>query len=204
MNNYILPINFNLPLFDSKLSSVDFLKSHPVWAEYAAGNPVGPCHFALDIKKDLSYELKQFFISHNQDIRLCEIFYKLPNSSSGLHTDSDKEGDYAKLNWILGGENSTMNWYSIKNKDAVNNLSLNIDKTQINSKVIRYTLDELEHVYSTNITGAALIQVGVPHNITNYNQERWAISIVFRDMKLGRRPTFAEAAEIFKIYINHN
>jgi len=73
MNNYCLPLNLDFPLFNSNLSSIDFLKSQPIWADNVNSNPAVAKHFRIDYDL-LSNEMKQFFHSHDQKINLCEIF----------------------------------------------------------------------------------------------------------------------------------
>jgi len=212
MNDYCTPLNFDLPIFNTDLSTVDFLKLQPDWADnycqiteadylarnYDARRAAISSHFKIDHEKNLTNELKQFFNDHGQEIFLCEIFFRYKNYSSGIHSDGKVPGDYSKINWIFGGEDSEMNWYKVK--DTYIDKDTN-SMTPINSNSKQYSPDDVELVYSENVRGPALIQVGCPHNIRNGNYERFCVSIAFKDPKLGRRPTIAEAKEIFKKYI---
>ena len=201
MNPYSIPLNFELPLFNTKLSPIDFLKSQPAWATNVKTNRRLASHFQLNWRIDLSHELKQFFLKHNQEIMVCEIFYRYPNIFSSIHSDNAQRGDYSKMNWILDGEDSEMHWYTINDKFR-NKIEPETKNTSpINSYSITYKPAEVDLVYSENVRGPALVQVGTPHNVRNGNQERWCVSIVFRDRSLGRRPTMVEANEIFKQYL---
>ena len=201
MNVYSIPLNFELPLFNTKLSPIEFLKSQPAWATNVNTNRRLASHFQLNWKIDLSHKLKQFFFKHNQEVLLCEIFYRYPNIISPIHSDEQQSGDYSKMNWILGGEDSEMHWYTINDKFYNKTALEPKNATPINSYSIIYLPAEVDLAYSENVRGPALVQVGLPHNVRNGNQERWCVSIVFRDLGLGRRPTMVEANEIFKQYL---
>lgn len=212
MNDYCTPLNFDLPLFKTELSTIDFLKSQPIWAdnychvtkEDFLSNSINyqraalSSHFQLDWEKYLTDDIKKFFKGHGQEIYLCEIFFRYKNYSSGIHSDGKIPGDYSKINWIFGGEDSEMNWYKVKETYVDKDTN---SMTPIRSNSKQYTPNDVELAYSENFRGPALIQVGCPHNIRNGNYERFCVSIAFKDPTLGRRPTIAEAKEIFKKYI---
>jgi len=202
MNTYSIPLNFDLPLFNTPLSPVDFLKSQSAWADNVKTNPRLATHFKLNWQTDLSDELKQFFLDHGQEVRLCEIFYRYRNTVSGIHSDDKEVGDYSKMNWILGGEDSEMHWYTINDSHYTKLEAKPLNETPIASHSILYLPEDVTVAYSENVRGPALVQVGVPHNIRNGSQERWCVSVVFRDNKFGRRPTMLEAKEIFKQYLS--
>jgi hypothetical protein len=63
--------------------------------------------------RDLNPELVLFLAERNIAVTWLEIFHKKPNDnkSYGIHIDVE-QGDQVKINWIYGGSNSTMKWYS--------------------------------------------------------------------------------------------
>jgi len=198
MNPYCVPVNINLPLFNTKLSPVDFLTGQPQWADNVKTQPMLATHFALDWQDAVSKELQEFFYDHGQKICLCEIFFRYPNTVSPIHSDTKSIGDYSKINWILGGKDSTMHWYLPNDKFFNKDTEKTKNKTLVNSHSIWYTPEEVDLVYSEDVRGPAIVQVGIPHNITNRNQHRFCVSLVFRNAKTGARPTMSEATEIFK------
>jgi hypothetical protein len=117
--------------------------------------------------------------------------------SGGIHVDLKTPGDYAKINWVFGGEDSCMHWYTIKDEFKNKPASTSI----VSTSYVSYTASEVNLVYSENFRKPSLLQVGVPHNVINGNQERFAVSMVFSDSKSGLRPTLAEAKEIFKHHL---
>jgi hypothetical protein len=128
----------------------------------------------------------------------CEIFYSPPHLFSGIHVDIG-HGDRMKINWIFGGERSTMNWYRLK--DTV---SPRIpDKSKINTLYVPYDLTEVDLVYTEQLANPSIVQVGVPHNITNYSQDRYCVSVVPGMWCNGEiyRPTVDEALNIFSKFL---
>jgi hypothetical protein len=196
MNQYAAPLDLQLPLFNSPKDSVSFLKSKPRWYKNVNGNGniLLARHFTLDKSIDLSTELKEFFAAHNQQISLCEIFYTPPSEGLFIHIDTNVLGDLAKINWIFDGNGSQMHWYSPISSGTV-------AKTSSETSYIFYNKHEVQLEHSQSLSGPNLLQVGCPHNITNGDQERFCVSLVFFDATLNRRPTMAEAKETFKKYL---
>lgn len=176
-----------------------------------------PLNFNFDLLKDSTIldklpKLKHFKIPTNElsgivsdkildlfkvlklDISLLEIFYRPPSEEGNIHVDS-LGGDYTKLNWIFGGKNSTMQWWAPKNKSLGT-----IGSTVIDTKFLSYSADEVDLLFKTKLVGPNIIQVGIPHNVSNPDyEERYCFSLVYRCN--GVRPTMAETLELFKKYI---
>ena len=93
MNAYSIPLNFELPLFNTNLSPIEYLKSLPIWANNIKTNPGLAKHFKLNWQTQLSGQLNQFFLDHGQKITWCEIFYKEPNIVSKIQHISMKENE---------------------------------------------------------------------------------------------------------------
>lgn len=182
MNEYCIDLDLDLPLFNSALNPVEFLKQH-----YQITN-----HFQVDIK-DISDELKSFFTNQNLSIKQIEIFYRRPNNVGNIHSDTEIVGDYSKLNWVYG--DGIMNWYKTT-KDYTPTV---LTTTSIKSYALYYKTSEVELVHSQKVGQPSLVQVGVPHNVINGASERFCVSIEFEFNKI--RPTFAEAQLLFKDYI---
>jgi hypothetical protein len=185
MNNYCVDLNLPIPLSESISDVVGFLK------QYNKG------HFQIS-KELVSNELKLLFAKCNLGIRLVEVFYRIPNAIGNIHSDLDIVGDYSKLNWIYGGEGSSMKWYKI-NKTYTRNTTTHT--TAINSYALYYKDTEVDLVHSQSVGNPSLVQVGIPHNVINGPAERFCVSIVFENLVTKRRPTFREGLELFKNYI---
>jgi hypothetical protein len=183
---YSVDLNLPLPLFDTHLSPVEFLKLNDQHLSR---------HFKLNINV-LSKDLLEFFKEHDLAVRLVEIFYRPAGTASRVHVDTQEPGDYAKLNWAYGGEGSVMNWFSIKDDDKGA-----IDSTPVSSYAWYYNKSEVTLVHSAEVGQPSLVQVGIPHSVENVTTERFCVSIVFEYTESGQRPTFNQAYNIFKDYI---
>jgi hypothetical protein len=91
-----------------------------------------------------------------------------------------------------------MNWYSI-NEDIIPESKF----TPIGSNYTRFEQHEVTKVHSQRIQNPSLIQVGAPHNIENFSEDRWVVSVVYKYpfYKPIRRPTWAESLSIFNEYL---
>ena len=140
----------------------------------------------------VSTEFVNFLDSLNTKVTLVEAFYNPPFNVSGIHTDSLK-GNYAKINFIYGGEHSVMCWYRVN--EGVHKTSLK--KTPIKTYAFDYEQDEVTLVHQEFLHSPSLVQVGIPHNIVNAHQPRWCLSFVIVHKQNGRRIRFEEGLEIF-------
>jgi hypothetical protein len=141
-------------------------------------------------------EIIELFSKLSLNIILAEVFYSKPNLFSGIHVDSTG-GDINKINWIYGGTDCSMNWYSVKN--PVNKKDL--EQTSINTQSTKYYFNEVNIIESTVLKSPSLVNVGIPHNVKNKNEHRWCISLVYKFKKSERRPTMEESLNLFKDYI---
>lgn len=181
MNTYCEYLSVSIPLFKEKIDICALPKVS---------------HYTLDKSKYLSIQIQEWFAKLNLDIVLVEVFYTKPHETGVIHIDSFG-GDYTKLNWQLGGVDSYMMWYSynVSTKSA-------LGKTPIGSNYSRYESSEVTQVHTQSIQSPSLVQVGIPHNIQNFNEDRWVISIVYRQLNFPfSRPTWNESLNIFKDYI---
>lgn len=126
-------------------------------------------------------------------VSYAECFRLNPFQPNNIHTDTVR-GDYVKINWIYGGKDSTMSWYSPKSA---------VDKplmlTSTGTTYENYEPEEVTLVHSQQLHSPSLVQVGVPHNVQNYSELRYAVSLVIA--KGDKRLTMDEALVIFKDYI---
>jgi hypothetical protein len=155
-------------------------------------------HFKLDKDEVINNELTNWFTSVKLEILLVEAFYRPPNNIGGIHTDS-VGGDYTKLNWQFGGKDSVMNWYS-ETTPNVQKRSI----TPIGTNSISYDDTTLTKIHSQPIQNPSLVQVGVPHNIENFLEERWVVSVVYKHSNIKHidfRPTWNQSLVLFNEYL---
>ena len=192
---YCIDLNIDLPLFNTNLPVIEFLKSQTAWADNVNIRPHLARHFKLETE-NLTTELQLFFIKHNLHIELVEIFYMYPNNIMGIHSDRHIPGDYSKLNWAFGGADSIMNWYKVKTGEMHKT-----NNTPINSPSLVYVPNQVDLIHSQSVGQPSLVQVGCPHNVITKEQERFCVSIVFKHKLTRDRINMSDALDIFRDYI---
>ena len=106
------------------------------------------------------------------------VFYRGPNTTSKeAHVDTRNESFIyvnSAINWVFGGENSTMHWYKMpENPDAAN--TVKDPKTQVPYTTFQFK--DLEQIDSCQIKNeVTLVKTCVPHSITMGLEPRWCIS----------------------------
>ena len=144
---------------------------------------------------ELNPLLLEFFRKHRLGVQLVEMFYNPPHNISTIHIDSFG-GDYSKINFVWGGGASVMNWYAIKPGGVASRRT-----TGIGTKSVCFSDNEVDLLHSQPVHSPSIVQVGIPHNITNGDAPRWCLSIV--PVKLnGSRLTIDETTKIFKNLLN--
>ena len=143
-----------------------------------------------DINPDLILLLKSLDLK----ILLAELFYTKPRTITGIHIDVTG-GDYTKLNYIFNGKDSAMMWYKVKD-DVVKTTS----KTSINTSYISYNSLEVDMIDKQSVKFPSIVQAGIPHNIINYSEPRYCLSIVLVK-STGERLTMKDSIELFSNYI---
>ena len=143
----------------------------------------------------LTSELMKFIIvKHQLVINTAAVFYSKPNVETPIHVDGPL-GDYAKLNFVLGGRNSKMNWYNLKDPANVPP----IKKTSLKTDYISYDYSDLDFIDEYEFYRPTIVQVGIPHNVTNGPDHRYCISLSL--MQGRQRLTMDRARDIFSKYI---
>jgi len=182
MNKYCAYLNIPFPLFKDHVDPLQLPKIR---------------HFTLDKDEFINDKLINWFTFLKLEIHIIEVFYTPPNIIGGIHIDVIG-GDYTKLNWQFGGKGSMMNWYS---ETTTKFRKKRI--TSVGSSYISVDTDTAIKVHSQPIQNPSLIQVGVPHNIENFTEDRWVVSIVYKYpiVDLVARPTWKKSLLLFNEYL---
>jgi hypothetical protein len=130
----------------------------------------------------------------------AELIYTPAGGWGKPHIDLGNFSDLCKINWVFGGQGSKMNWYLPKKNDC---RGTTLKSNTVGTFINVFHTDDLLEVYSTEITGPALMHVGIPHNVCNRNSpERWAITTTYKDRVTGQVLTFQQAKHKLKDYID--
>ena len=182
MSAFCIHLNDDTPLFSSGYT-------HPTFSDRK--------HITVDIGLVNSY-WKQRLLDHDLELLVLELFYGPPNCpyTLGIHTDAGNVGsisDFGKINWMFGGEGSTMHWYKIIQRREKEQL-----KTPVGSEYNLFESDEVQMIHSNVIKNPSIVQAGIPHNIINFEKERWSYSMKIKDNLTNRRVTFGRLKSAFE------
>ena len=192
MKNYCADLDLKMPLFKSSMNPIELLKIeyHKLYDKHVTNLYT----ISVDLLND---DIIKLLTYHGLDIKFIEVFYRPPGINSYIHLDTDQPGDYAKLNWVFGGEGSLMDWYMVNGNYAGTK-----KLTSISTYYIQYTRDEVTLLHSQKVAQPSLVQVGIPHGISNNNlTERFCVSLIFGYKDKMGRPTFDKTCKILKDYI---
>lgn len=143
-------------------------------------------------KADMTDEFKGWLNLRGLYVIAGEYFYTPPGQTLEPHSDSSQISDVVKLNWMQGGEGSTMDWYELKPGAA---LKKNI--TSIHTLYSYASPEDLEHVHSATIGSPSLVNVGRIHAVHNGNSPRYVACVVLGDGETKQRLEWDKAEKIF-------
>lgn len=146
------------------------------------------------LRSDINPDLISLLQSLSLKITHAELFYSGIFHFTPIHTDYFG-GDYVKLNYVFGGRNSLMHWW--KQKPNISKVGA---VTPLNTNYINYLQDEVEQIDSQPVNFPSIVQVCIPHNVKNYEEPRYCLSLVLCKQD-NTRPTMAESIELFKDYL---
>jgi hypothetical protein len=177
---YWADLNINFPFVKPDLE----LKS----SGYEYVNP-------LALTKFVTNDFISFIFKHGLGIKTRALFYTPPNFEGPIHIDG-LPGDYVKINFHLKPCQSKMNWYYVKDPNNIPEFR----QTPLNSNYINYDdPNDVEFVASHEFQKPTILQVGVPHNVTNGNQPRYTISLGIHYK--GQAVTMDQAKDIFHKFL---
>lgn len=149
-------------------------------------------------------EFKEMLKYGEMEVHHAEIFYR-PGVGEGfdafIHTDGHQivEG-LAKINFIIGGEHNTMQWYI----PTVEVTQKHVKKTRVNTKYLTFDPDEVELVDETEMQGLYIVNAGIPHGVKmtegGINKPRICISLVPKLINATDSNTGCEDAYIRLLY----
>jgi len=178
MNELYCPLNLPVTFFSDKFN----IKKFKILNHQRVTN------------ENISKEYFDFLTYLNIKLNHVELFITRPNLFLRIHKDQHNIHDFPKINFIIGGKYSTMNWYKPKSHTIGK-----IQHTTIATPYIGYDLKDVDLIFSKEIHSPSIIQAGVPHNVTT-PVLRYAFSTVYTSMN-DKLLTWEEILSIFKDYI---
>jgi hypothetical protein len=144
-------------------------------------------------KADMSDEFKGWLNLRGLNVIAGEYFYTPPGRTLEPHSDSPHIDDVVKLNWMKGGEGSTMDWYELKP-----GATLKTSTTSIHTQYSYAPRKDLIHVHSATIGTPRLVNVGRIHAVHNGKFPRFVACVVLGDLETKARLRWDKAKKIFE------
>lgn len=143
---------------------------------------------------NLHSDIYKLFDTLNLEIRLAEIFYIPSFDKIQIHEDGGEQTDVLKVNWIFGGLDSLMNWYSPVEAPIWR-------KTTLAVPYKLYAENQVQLIHSQQIEGPNLVQVGIPHNVVTNKFPRFCLSILPVSKLTSQYLTFNEGLDTFSSFL---
>lgn len=154
-------------------------------------------HTVVNMASTLHQDAIEFFYDHGIKITAVEIFYRRPSPQYGIvHIDNEGYTDRLNLNYVIGGEGSTMSWFRTLSPSAGY-----LTEGDTGARPRRYHMHEVEIIHSAEIKQPSIIQSAVPHAILNTSTRRWCVCANIRDTKTNEVVTWSMATDRLKNYI---
>lgn len=180
MNDFCIDLNISIPFIEDEV----YLNS--LRSKYKRHNKIDP--------STINTKIIDFFKNKNLQITLAESFYRMPEDIAvpNIHKDAPGLTDATKINWVYGGGDSVMNWYQPK----VDNIQTNTSAIGITYEY--YKRDDVELIHSQRVGFPSIVQVGLPHDISNITSDRLCISVFVKEISTTSFITFEKAKKIFQ------
>ena len=144
-------------------------------------------------------KLVNFLSQYGLQAKWLEVHMRTPGYICKIHTDTfTSKGEYVKINWVYGGRNSYMSWYSPKNSKSGTSRLTDIEKTEF----VEYQPYEVDLIatYPTH-NKPYIVQAGVPHTVINPKETRYCLCCVLQTTS-GGKPTMNEVKNLLINYIS--
>lgn len=130
------------------------------------------------------------------EIQWLEIFCLTPYSKHIIHCDGHEIDTKAKINYIVGGEDSSMIWYNAADE---NKIVKGISKA--NTRYLTIAEKDAVEIYSKHLQGFNIVNVGALHTVKNKRSDRYCISMAIADSESKQRLDYSDLVERCRAYI---
>ena len=135
-----------------------------------------------------SSKFKDFLMPLGIKIYFYEIFYTAPKSTIPIHNDGVET--IVKINWVFGANDSTMQWWEVKDENHTPTFHI----TEIGTECEVFDVQKCTCVYKEKIISPSLVNVRQLHSIDNStNEGRWCMSFALYDIDKKQPLTWDDA-----------
>jgi hypothetical protein len=150
-------------------------------------------------KEEIDPNFINFLKLNSLEVRHAELFYTPPGGKQTIHIDHDIICNSTKINFVYGGDGSTMQWW--EPKDLTEELEYKL--TSIGTKYIHFERDKCNMVWRSPVGKGTLLNVGRPHSVYNSSNEgRWCMSYLLTDLVTTRALQWKDAVQRLKSYLD--
>ena len=153
-------------------------------------------------KSLINKELIDWLSSLQIKIGKAELFHLKSNPANEgeynklpIHLDDEDFDNHVKINFVYCNTPSKMNWFVCKDPSKLKCL-----KTPTGTDYILAEEEDCELLYSAQVGQPSLVNVGMLHNISAVDSERYCFS--FPLIKDNKPLCWNQAEEIFKDYVS--
>jgi hypothetical protein len=145
----------------------------------------------------LKQDTHDWFKNHlSIEIQWLEVFCLTPYNKHIIHCDGHEIDTKAKINYIVGGEGSSMIWYEAADE---NKIVKGISKA--NTRYLTIAEKDAVEVYSKQLQGFNIVNVGALHTVKNKANHRYCISMAIADAVTKNRLDYSELVDRCREYI---
>lgn len=178
--------NLKLPIYPLTNSlNFNLLPNQP-WSLYSIEN--------------LNRELIKFLFGIGIHISTAAVFTTIGKKETTIHIDGLNIGNFAKLNFVKSTGLHQMNWYSLKEETKLIPSLRPSENNLPERNYVNFLSNDVELIETAVIGYPGLVNVGIPHNITNINGIRKCLSLGILD-KTGMPLTVEKALDLFLNYL---
>lgn len=146
--------------------------------------------------KNLSDEIKDLFNDLNLKLLSAGLFTTIGSVNTQIHLDGHSFGNVAKINWVISTHDHLMNWYTIKDNTSLIPSVRNSENNLPNRSYVNFEKNQVEFLDSAIIGYPSLVNVGLPHNISNLGGIRRCLTVMLFDRD-EQTVTMENAIDIF-------
>lgn len=155
------------------------------WRETIA-KPHGHVPVASEL---INLDLLDWFEDRGMWLKNCDIFCSPPGFTLGIHVDGVRRDNAIATNWAYEEpfQEGVMHWWEPK-PEFVNPKDLKPeDHGAYSISTTPYALawheDQCELLHSSKVGFPSLVNIGIPHSMSNGNAQRYAISMTWKNWK---------------------